>query len=128
MTQYRPRTDVYEAIRFDGVVHHGDGRYDVSFDFAEDRLPKWLRDGLIDGDVRVVAAAPYLVLGTEDDEVHVHAGDYLMYEKDSVIFAVSGNELLEDFEEVPVVRQDATVQVTGVEASGTTLTFEGTPV
>ena len=128
MTQYRPRTSIYEAIRFDGVVHHGDGRYDVLFDFAEDRLPKWLRNGLMDGDVQVVAAAPYLVLGIEDEEVHVHAGEYLMYEEGMGIFVVSGNELLEDFEEVPVVRQDATVQVTRVEASGMTLTFEGTPV
>jgi hypothetical protein len=37
--------------------------------------------------------------------------------------------LLEDFEPIPApVRQDATVQVTGVEATGSTLTFEGTPV
>lgn len=125
MTQYRPRTSIYEAIRFDGVVHHADGRYDLLFDSAEDRLPKWLRDGLIDGDVQVVAAAPYLVLGIEEDEllgsVHVHAGEYLMYEEDSGIFVISGNELLEDFEEVPVVRQDAVVQVTGVEATGLTL-------
>jgi hypothetical protein len=128
MTQYRPRTSIYEAVRFDGVVHHGDGRYDVLFDFAEDRLPKWLRDALFDGDVQVVAAAPYLVLGIEDEEVHVHAGEYLMYEEGMGIFVVSGNELLEDFEEVPAVRQDATVQVTGVEATGSTLTFEGTPV
>ena len=128
MTQYRPRTSIYEAIRFDGIVHHADGRYDLLFDSAEDRLPKWLRDGLMDGDVQVVAAAPYLVLGIEDEEVHVHAGEYLMYEEDSGIFVISGNELLEDFEEVPVVRQDATVQVTRVEASGMTLTFEGTPV
>ena len=128
MTQYRPRTSIYEAIRFDGIVHHADGRYDVLFDFAEDRLPKWLRNGLMDGDVQVVAAAPYLVLGIEDEEVHVHAGEYLMYEEGMGIFVVSGNELLEDFEEVPVVRQDATVQVTRVEASGMTLTFEGTPV
>jgi hypothetical protein len=69
-----------------------------------------------------------LVLGIEDEEVHVHAGEYLMYEEGMGIFVVSGNELLEDFEEVPAVRQDATVQVTGVEATGSTLTFEGTPV
>lgn len=121
MPLYRPRTSIYEAIRFDGVVHHADGRYDVLFDSAEDRLPKWLRDGLMDGDVQVVAAAPYLVLGIEEDEVHVHAGDYLMYTQDMGIFVISSNELLEDFEEVPVVRQDATVQVTGVEATGLTL-------
>ena len=120
MTQYRPRTSIYEAIRFDGIVHHADGRYDLLFDSAEDRLPKWLRDGLIDGDVQV-SDHLYLVLGIEEDEVHVHAGEYLMYEEDSGIFVISGNELLEDFEEVPVVRQDAVVQVTGVEATGLTL-------
>jgi hypothetical protein len=70
-----------------------------------------------------------LVLGIEDEEVHVHAGEYLMYEEGMGIFVVSGNELLEDFEPIPApVRQDATVQVTGVEATGSTLTFEGTPV
>lgn len=120
MPLYRPRTSIYEAIRFDGVVHHGDGRYDVLFDSAEDRLPKWLRDGLMDGDVQVVAAAPYLVLGIEEDEVHVHAGDYLMYTEDMGIFVISSNELLEDFEPLPI-QQNATVQVTGVEATGLTL-------
>lgn len=123
MPLYRPRTSIYEAIRFDGIVHHADGRYDVLFDSAEDRLPKWLRHGLMDGDVQVAAAAPYLVLGIEDDEVHVHAGEYLMYEADMGIFVISGNELLEDFEEVPIEPKDATIQVTGISAEIATLNF-----
>ena len=123
MPLYRPRTSIYEAILFSGVVFHEDGRYDVLFDMdGSDRLPKWLRHALMDGDLRVTPADTYLLLGIEEDEVHVHPGDYLMYEEGMGMFVISGNELLEDFELLPVV-QDAVVQVTGTEASGSTLNF-----
>ena len=97
-----------------------------------DPLPKWLRDALINNDLTVDLGTSNLSLSIggdiEGDEVHVHPGDWIMYdlntelpEEFAGVFVISGNELLEDFEEVPVVRQDAVVQVTGVEATGMTL-------
>ena len=138
MPFFRPRTSTYEAVLFQGVVYKDEAKnyYDILFDInPEDRLPKWLRDALIDGDLTVDQGTSNLALGIEGDEVSVHPGDWLMCELDTGIpedfvgvFVISGNELLEDFEEVPVVRQDAPIQVTGTEASGATMTFEGAPV
>ncbi len=129
MPLFCPRSEIYEAMQFYGITHHEDGQYDVSFELgAVDRLPKWLRGAMIDGDLYVVSGAGYLSMNDDEDEVHIHPGDWLMYNEDRGMFFVSGNEMLEDFEEVPAVRQDATVQVTGVEAKALTLTFEGTPV
>jgi hypothetical protein len=137
MPLFRPRTSIYEAVLFQGVVYKDEAKtqYDLLFDLGgSDRLPKWLRDGLIDGDIVVDQGTSNLALGIEGDEVSVHPGDWLMYDLDTGlpedvfagIFVVSGNEMLEDFEPLPV-RQDATVQVTGVEASGLA-PFEGAPI
>jgi hypothetical protein len=124
MPLYRPRTSIYEAILFQGVVYKDESsaHYDILFDMeGGDRFPKWLRDALIDGDLRVTPAQSYLALGIEEDEVHVHPGDYLMHTEDMGIFVISSNELLEDFEPLPI-QQNATVQVTGIEATGTSFT------
>lgn len=126
MPLFRLRTRTYEAVLFEGVVHHPDGRQDVLFS-ESGRLPKWLRGALIDGDLQVVASASHLVLGLGDDGVHVHAGDYIMYEAGMGIVVVSSSDLLEDFEPVPAVR-DSTVQVTGVEAFGEAFSVMGIPV
>jgi len=130
MPLFCPRSEIYEAMQFYGITHHEDGQYDVSFELgAVDRLPKWLRGAMIDGDLYVVSGAGYLSMNDDEDEVHIHPGDWLIYNEDRGMFFVSGNELLEDFEPIPTPeRQDATVQVTGVEATALTLTFEGTPV
>ena len=131
MPFFRPRTSTYEAILFQGVVYKDEAKeyYDILFDAKDsDPLPKWLRDALINNDLTVDLGTSNLSLSIEGDEVSVHPGDWLMYdlnpelpEEFAGVFVISGNELLEDFEEVPVVRQDAVVQVTGVEATGLTL-------
>jgi hypothetical protein len=140
MPLFRPRTSIYEAVLFQGVVYKDEAKthYDILFDLdGSDRLPTWLRDGLIDGDLTVDRGTSNLALGIDidGDEVSVQPGDWLMYDLDTElpedfagIFVVSGNEMLEDFEPIPTPeRQDAVVHVVGVEASGMN-PFEGTPV
>ena len=136
MPFFKPRTSTYEAVLFQGVVYKDEAKvyYDILFDLeGSDRLPKWLRDALIDGDLAVDQGTSNLALGIEGDEVSVHPGDWLMYEMDtgipdefSGVFVISSNELLEDFEPV-AAQQDAEVQVTGVDARGSN-PFEGVPV
>ena len=129
MPFFRPRTSTYEAVLFMGVVYKDEAKvyYDILFDLdGSDRLPKWLRDALIDGDLAVDQGTSNLALGIEGDEVSVHPGDWLIYQADIGLFVVSGNELLEDFEPVPAP-QNAEVPVTGVDAHGSN-PFEGAPI
>jgi hypothetical protein len=129
MPLFRPRTRVYEAIQLDRVEFLEDGSHSIHLGTKEN-LPQWLVNALIDDEiVAKIQGDSYLTHFIEGTEVHIHPGDWIMYQGEVGIFVVSGNELLEDFEPIPApVRQDATVQVTGVEATGSTLTFEGTPV
>jgi hypothetical protein len=69
--------------------------------------------------------------------MNIYPEDWVMYKEDVGLFMVSNNELLEDFDiaqedqepEPQVIRQDATVAVTGVSASGGTMpNIEGVPV
>lgn len=120
MPFFRPQTSNYEAIQFERVEFAENGAVNIHFDTSEG-LPEWLRDALIDGQIVDRQGKSYLISFLEDTEIHIHPTDWIMYQEDMGVFVVSNNELLEDFEEVPVVRQDAVVQVTGVEATGLTL-------
>ncbi|CAB4190458.1 hypothetical protein UFOVP1202_56 [uncultured Caudovirales phage] len=127
MPFFRPQTRIYEARQYSHVEFAENGAYSAHFNGTE-ALPNWLRSALIDEEIYAHPGETFLSLGIEGEEVSVHPGDWIMYQEEVGIFVISGNELLEDFEEVPVVRQDATVQVTGVEARGLTLPFEGAPI
>lgn len=120
MPFFRPQTSNYEAIQFERVEFAENGAVNIHFDTSEG-LPEWLCDALIDGQIVDRQGESYLISFLEDTEIHIHPTDWIMYQEDGGVFVVSNNELLEDFEEVPVVRQDAVVQVTGVEATGQTL-------
>ena len=120
MPFFRPQTSNYEAIQFERVEFAENGAVNIHFDTSEG-LPEWLRDTLIDDQIVANQGESYLTSFLEDTEIHIHPGDWIMHQEDMGVFVISNNELLEDFEEVPVVRQDAVVQVTGVEATGLTL-------
>lgn len=125
MPFFRPQTRTYEAIQFERVEFAENGAVNIHFDTSEG-LPEWLCDALIDGQIVAKQGESYLISFIEDTEVHIHPTDWIMYQEDVGVFVISGNELLEDFEPVPVT-QNATVQVTGVEAHNIA-PFEGAPI
>jgi hypothetical protein len=128
----------YEGIQFKGIHFEANGEYDVQFELDPgERLPRWLVNALMDGELYAVPDSTCLLLGEDDDVMNIYPEDWVMYKEDVGIFMVSNNELLEDFDiaqedQEPgpqVIRQDATVAVTGVSASGGTMpNIEGVPV
>ena len=138
MTKFCPKIMTYEGIQFTGIHFDDNGEYDVQFELdLGERLPRWLVNALMDGEVYAVPESTCLLLGEDDDVMSIYPEDWLMYKEDVGIFMVSNNELLEDFDVAypdpepgpQVIRQDATVAVTGVSASGGTMpNIEGVPV
>lgn len=127
MPFFRPQTRTYEAIQLDHVEFAENGAHSIHFGIREN-LPQWLVNALIDDEIVANQGESYLTHFIEGKGFHIHPSDWIMYHGEVGIFVVSGNGLLEDFEEVPAVRQDAVVQVTGIEATGATMTFEGAPI
>lgn len=138
MTKFCPKIMTYEGIQFKGIHFEANGEYDVQFELDPgERLPRWLVNALMDGELYAVPDSTCLLLGEDDDVMNIYPEDWVMYKEDVGIFMVSNNELLEDFDiaqedQEPgpqVIRQDATVAVTGVSASGGTMpNIEGVPV
>ena len=136
MTKFCPKIMVYEGIQFKGIHFDDNGEYDVQFELdLGERLPRWLVNALMDGELYAIPASTCLFLGEDDDVMSIYPEDWVMYKEDVGIFMVSNNELLEDFDvaypdqEPQVIPQDAVVLVTGVEASAQGgFPVEGVPV
>lgn len=142
MTKFYPKIMTYEGIQFKGIHFDDKGEYDVQFELDPgERLPRWLVNALMDGELYAIPESTCLLLGEDDDVMNIYPEDWLMYKEDVGIFMVSNNELLEDFDydraiahsdqepESQVIPQDAVILAVGVSAKGETLpNVEGVPV
>lgn len=110
MPFFRKKPVMIEAVRFDRIAFFEQNRYSIEFDTAAD-LPKWLRDALIDEDVRPSALRDgCLVVRTLEGEHIALPGDWIVRGVKGELYPCKDEIFAMTYE--PVDEQD--IEVTGV--------------